>query len=89
MGYKRSYAVLHLGMLWAVLLVLCAISFHAPLAAAGGVAVGLVSILQADIYYKCPECGKKLPLWAVMPHNCPKRPHFCPGCGRNLRDAKV
>ena len=58
MGYKRSYAVLHLGMLWAVLLVLCAISFHAPLAAAGGVAVGLVSILQADIYYKCPECGK-------------------------------
>ena len=44
MGYKRSYAVLHLGMLWAVLLVLCAISFHAPLAAAGGVAVGLVSI---------------------------------------------
>ena len=82
MGYKRSYAVLHLGMLWAVLLVLCAISFHAPLAAAGGVAVGLVSILQADIYYKCPECGKKLPLWAVMPH-------FCPGCRRNLRDAKV
>ena len=82
MGYKRSYAVLHLGMLWAVLLVLCAISFHAPLAAAGGVAVGLVSILQADIYYKCPECGRKLPLWAGM-HNIRSEER------RNLRDAKV
>ena len=26
MGYKRSYAVLHLGMLWAVLLVLLHVS---------------------------------------------------------------
>ncbi len=79
MGYKRSYAVLHLGLLWAVLLVLCAVSFHAPLLAAGGVVVGAAGVLQANIYYKCPACGKKLPLWAVMPH-------FCSACGKNLRE---
>ena len=79
MGYQKSYEILHLGVLFGVLLVLCAVSFRVPLLSVGGIAVALVCILQARIYYKCPDCGKKLPLWAVMP--C-----FCPECGKKLRD---
>lgn len=81
MDYEKSYEILHLGELFAVLLILCAVSFHAPVFAAAGVLAGLGSILQAKKYYKCPYCGEKLSLWAIMPE-------FCPGCGGRLRQGE-
>lgn len=78
MDYKKSYARLHLGVLFAVLLALCAVSFHMPALLLGGIAAAVFSIVQAKKYYKCPHCGKPLSLWAVMPQYCPQ----CGGCLR-------
>lgn len=78
MDYRKSYSILHLGELAAVLLVLCAISFGAPVLIVGGVVVAMAGILQAKKYYKCPHCGEGLSLVAVMPR-------FCPHCGGKLR----
>lgn len=78
MNYKKSYGRLHIGMLLAVLLMLCAVSFGVWILAVCGAAVGLGGILQARRYYKCPRCGKSLPLWKIMPE-------YCPDCQTGLR----
>lgn len=83
MNHQMSYVLLNGGVLGGAALVFIGLSLSARLGLAGnliaalGLAAMLAGIGQALIFYKCPDCGRRLNIRG-------KKPDFCPGCGRRL-----
>lgn len=85
MNYKKSYYILLIGI-WSGFFTAFAglyIESKADHLLIGKILalIGLILMLggigQALLFYKCPNCGKRLNIRG-------KQPHFCPECGYNL-----
>lgn len=77
MNYKKSYLLfnscLYLG------LILCIISLMLKIDRVGilGIIIFILGILQAEIFYRCPNCHRRLNVRG-------KKPKYCPECGFEL-----
>ena len=71
MDLHTSYNLLNLSYVLTV--ALCGASMLLDQVWIGGVGVLLFigGIVQARIFYKCPKCGKNLPLHSGRPDRCP------------------
>ncbi len=77
MNLYTSYMLLNISYM--LTFMLCAASMLSDILWLGfaGVVVLIAGLIQACIFYRCPSCGKRLPILSG-------RPDCCPHCGARL-----
>lgn len=83
MDCKKSYFLLNTGVLGGAAIVFMGLGIGVKSAALGNpiALLGLLAMLggigQAFLFYKCPNCGRRLNVRG-------RKPEHCPNCGRKL-----
>lgn len=85
MNYKKSYCMLVTGILSGVVMIFiggcleirCGVAMIGNAIAVIGLMLMTGGIVQALIFYKCPNCGKRFNIRG-------RQPKFCPECGCEL-----
>ncbi len=76
MKYQWSFAIYWGCLIVGIVLCLCQFLI-------GGVAVLLVGVVQALIFYRCPKCGASL-----LMRTGDGIPNYCPKCGQELFEGR-
>lgn len=85
MDYKKSHRMKKNGTILGLILAFAALllgqsSYHAGLAVVLlGIFMILGSLLQGELYCRCPHCGSRL---SALPFD--RLPDYCPECGEQL-----
>ena len=77
MNLYTSYTLLNISYMLTFMLCTASMLLDIPMLGFVGVLVFLAGMIQAWIFYRCPSCGKRIPLYAG-------RPDCCPHCGARL-----
>jgi len=74
MNYQFSYKLFSIGAAIGFGLVLLYLILPYDWIAICGIAIMILSLILAQIFVRCPNCGRSLLIQG-------KKPDFCPGCG--------
>ncbi|MCK9217813.1 MAG: hypothetical protein M0P77_07850 [Firmicutes bacterium] len=77
MDYNKSYLIMHIGLWTGIFIALIFALTEIKWIAYIGAMITLGSLVQAAIFYKCPDCKKALNIRG-------KKPKYCPECGTKL-----
>lgn len=84
MDLKKSRAIMWIGICFSILIMLIGIAFEKENITfwfmIAGTVIFLITLLQAFIFYRCPECG-----FSLM-NVKGSIPVFCPKCGKQIKD---
>lgn len=72
MDLHKSYMLLNISYM--LTFMLCAASMLSSILWLGfaGLLVFAAGMIQACIFYRCPKCGRRLPILAGRPDRCPR-----------------
>lgn len=79
MDYNKSYSVLHVGFWIGFVVAILGLSIKISFLVYLGIILVLGSLVQAFIFYKCPNCGKSFNIKG-------KKPKYCPECSYKLEE---
>ena len=77
MDYKKSYMILNAGVLGGGILAFLSLTTTIMWLGVVGCIAMIGGLLQAFIFYRCPNCKRELTIRG-------KKPDYCPGCGCKL-----
>ena len=81
MNFRRSRNLMWTGMILGLFLMSLTIANENPIFIVSGSIIFIISIIQAFIFYTCPDCH-----YSLMNIRGPI-PDFCPKCGKCLKES--
>lgn len=77
MDYNKSYLVMHVGFWIGIVIGIIGVLIEIRLISYISIILMLGSLVQAFIFYRCPNCKKTFNIRG-------KKPKYCPECGCTL-----
>lgn len=78
MDYKKSCKIYNICLYSSLALLLIALMIDVNWLGVVGIVLFVAGIIQAGIFYRCPQCGRTFNLKG-------RRPKYCPDCGHELK----